>query len=73
MSYRAIKPCRFAGRDFRVGEIVPEALLAPGAKKRLLSMGILASGDEPAAPAPKPQPTRKAKPKADEGKAGEGK
>ena len=39
MSYRAIKPCRFAGRDFRVGEIVPEALLAPGAKKRLLSMG----------------------------------
>ena len=66
MSYRAIKPCRFAGRDFRVGEIVPEALLAPGAKKRLLSMGVLASGAELTAPEPKP--ARKAKPKAGEGK-----
>ena len=61
MAYIARKPCRFDGRDFRVGETVPEALVAREARKRLLSSGILATADEPAKtqPAPRPDGSRK--------------
>lgn len=42
MIYVAQKPCSFAGIDFKIGEEVPEVLIAPGASKSLIGMGILA-------------------------------
>lgn len=42
MAYVAIKPCRFAGQSFRIGESVPAELIQPGAAKNLVKMGIIA-------------------------------
>lgn len=47
MTYTALKPCRVGGHAFRIGETVPKELIAPGAEKNLLKMGILAA-TEPA-------------------------
>ena len=47
MAYVALKPCRVGGHAFRIGETVPKELIAPGAEKNLLKMGILAA-TEPA-------------------------
>lgn len=43
MAYVAIKPCRFAGQSFKIGENVPADLIQPGAAKRLVKMGIIAA------------------------------
>lgn len=43
MAYVALKPCRVGGHAFRIGETVPKELIAPGAEKNLLKMGILAA------------------------------
>lgn len=43
MAYVAIKPCRFAGQSFNIGESVPAELIQPGAAKRLVKMGIIAA------------------------------
>ena len=43
MTYVALKPCRVGGHAFRIGETVPKELIAPGAEKSLLKMGILAA------------------------------
>ena len=43
MTYVALKPCRVGGHAFRIGETVPKELIAPGAEKNLLKMGILAA------------------------------
>ena len=51
MAYIAVKPCRFAGQSFKVGEIIPAEFLQPGASKNLVKMGIIAEeGGELVAP-----------------------
>lgn len=42
MAYIAQKPCSFAGQKFRVGEIIPESVLQPGAIKGLKQAGKIA-------------------------------
>lgn len=42
MAYVALKPCSFAGQSFRIGEIVPDELIHPGAVKNLLTMKVIA-------------------------------
>lgn len=49
MAYVAIKPCRFAGQAFRIGDSIPAELIQPGAAKNLVKMGIITSVSEPAA------------------------
>lgn len=46
MAYIAVKPCRFAGQNFKVGERVPAAALQPGAAHNLVKMGIIAREDD---------------------------
>ena len=43
MAYVAIKPCRFGGQSFRIGDVVPSELLHKGAVKNLLKMGRIAA------------------------------
>lgn len=43
MDYLALKPCRFSGQSFRIGESVPEEMIHPGAAKNLLKMGVIAA------------------------------
>ena len=45
MAYIALKPCRFAGQAFKIGEAVPEKLVSPGAAKNLVKMGKISSTD----------------------------
>lgn len=42
MAFIAVKPCKFAGQRFRIGEIVPADVIQPGAAKNLIKMGIIA-------------------------------
>ena len=49
MAYIALKPCRFAGQSFRIGESVPVDLVQPGAAKSLVRMGIIVEGEPEAA------------------------
>ena len=51
MAYVAVKPCRFAGQEFRIGDSVPAEVVQPGAAKNLVKMGIIAPTDA-VAPAP---------------------
>ena len=46
MAYTALKPCNFAGQNYRIGEPIPEALLLPGAIPGLIRMGVIAASDE---------------------------
>lgn len=55
MAYVAVKPCRFAGQSFRIGELVPVDSLQPGAAKNLVKMGVIAEG-EPEAAKPTAEP-----------------
>lgn len=45
MAYTALKPCKFAGQEFRVGDAVPEEIVQPGAAKNLIKAGVIASAD----------------------------
>lgn len=42
MAYRAIKPCKFAGHKFLIGDEIPAEFIQPGAVKNLLKMGLIA-------------------------------
>lgn len=42
MAYTALKPCKFAGQKFRIGETIPEELVQPGAAKNLIKAAIIA-------------------------------
>lgn len=42
MAFIAIKPCRFAGQSFKIGEVVPADVMQPGISKNLVKMGIIA-------------------------------
>lgn len=44
MTYIALKPCSFAGLNYRIGESVPDVVLHPGAIKSLVKMGVIAEG-----------------------------
>lgn len=46
MAYTALKPCSFAGLNYRIGETVPEAVLLPGAIKSLIKMGVIGASDD---------------------------
>lgn len=59
MAYIAIKPCRFAGQSFKVGESVPAEVIQPGAAKNLVKMGIIAEGEGATVKAPVAKPTIK--------------
>lgn len=42
MAYTALKPCRFSGRDYMVGESVPDEEIRPGAAVDLVKMQVIA-------------------------------
>lgn len=42
MAYVALKPCKFAGQSFKIGESVPAGLIQPGAAMNLVKMKIIA-------------------------------
>ena len=42
MAYVAVKPCKFAGQSFRIGESVPDEVIHPGAVRNLIKMGLIA-------------------------------
>lgn len=42
MAYVALKPCCFAGHNFKIGEIVPDAIVHPGNANNLVKMGVIA-------------------------------
>lgn len=44
--YKAQKLCRFAGREFKIGEYIPEELIAKGAIRRLKQAGKIAETAE---------------------------
>lgn len=46
MAYVALKPCKFAGQSFKIGESVPAELIQPGAAMNLVKMGIIAEAGE---------------------------
>lgn len=46
MAYTALKPCRFAGQSYKVGNSVPAASLQPGAAQNLIKMGVLGKADD---------------------------
>lgn len=46
MAYTALKPCRFAGQSYKVGNSVPAAALQPGAAQNLIKMGVLGRADD---------------------------
>ena len=42
MAYVALKPCCFAGQNFKIGETVPDAIVHPGNANNLVKMGVIA-------------------------------
>lgn len=46
MAYIATKPVRF-GRDYRVGEMIPEGVIAPSMTRKLVEMGRILHIDLP--------------------------
>lgn len=51
MTYVAQKPCRLAGQAFRIGDIVPDEVIHPGAANNLVKMGIISITGDDAEPA----------------------
>ena len=47
MAYIANKPVRF-DRDYKVGEVIPDAVIAPGMTRKLMEMGRILRVDLPA-------------------------
>ena len=47
MAYVALKPCCFAGHNFKIGEIVPDAIVHPGNANNLVKMGVIAEQNAP--------------------------
>lgn len=64
MAYIANKPVRF-DRDYKVGEVIPDAVIAPGMTRKLMEMGRILRVDLPApggnaesSPSPAPEDTQ---------------
>lgn len=45
MAYIALKPCRFAGQAFKIGETIPDSVLHAGNVENLVKMGVIASSN----------------------------
>lgn len=45
MAYVALKPCRVAGQDFRIGESIPDGLIHPGNANNLVRMQLIAEAE----------------------------
>lgn len=43
MNFIALKPCCFAGRNFKIGETIPGEFILPEMQKRLIKMGKIAA------------------------------
>ncbi len=43
MAYIALKPCSFGGRQFKIGEEVPDGFVLPEMAKRLIGMDKIAA------------------------------
>ena len=82
MVFIALKPCSFGGQSFRIGDQVPQDLILPEMKRRLISMGFLvevltaqpapesipSAGEDDAPPEPEEKSKR---PRAKAAKAGD--
>lgn len=62
---RALKSCRFMGKNYSAGDRVPEAAIDKKMIGALVRMKLIAPEDEPP-PAPKPKPKPKARAKQDD-------
>jgi hypothetical protein len=51
MTYIALKPCRFAGQDFRIDDLIQGDLIHPGQVENLVKMGKIAKVNDGAEPA----------------------
>ena len=45
--YKALQPCRFAGKDFLIGDFIPAELVLPEAVDNLISIGVIDAVDIP--------------------------
>ena len=45
--YKALQPCRFSGRDFFIGDLIPRELVLPEAVDNLISIGVIDAVDIP--------------------------
>lgn len=45
MAYIALKPCRFAGQAFKIGEAIPEGVIHSGMAENLVKMQVIASAN----------------------------
>ena len=50
MAYVAMKPCRFAGTAYKIGDAVPASVLVDGAADRLIKQEVLALAPDAEAP-----------------------
>ncbi len=48
MTYIALKPCRFAGQDFRIGDLIQGDLIHPGQVENLVNMKKIAKANDEA-------------------------
>lgn len=48
MTYVALKPCRFAGQNFRIGDNIPGELIHQGQADNLVKMQLIAKADSEA-------------------------
>ncbi len=42
MAFIALKPCSFAGKQFKIGEAIPDGLVLPEVAPRLIKLGKIA-------------------------------
>lgn len=61
MAFIALKPCSFGGQSFRIGDQVPQDLVLPEMKRRLISMGFLVEAHSGKEQEEKPRKARVAK------------
>ncbi len=71
MAYIANKPVRF-DRDYRVGEVIPDAAIAPGMTRKLVEMGRILCVDLPAPGGSAETPSTPVLEGAEDGPEGEG-
>ena len=41
MAYVALKPVRFAGQDYKIGDVIPDGVVHPGAASNLVRMQVI--------------------------------
>ncbi len=53
MAFTALKPCNFAGTQFKIGDTIPDGMVLPEMAPRLIKMGKIAETPKASAPEPK--------------------